>query len=131
MCNSYLGNYKKKWEKNLYPFNQEARKTKCWVQVDLHYALKVPKLLFTPVCAQGGPLDPTIFKYFPVRISVRNLHHIRIHLEQPLISKKNIQKCSVSKWRPKNDFSFRENSHVIKIWKPLFQKNFSMKFGSK
>ena len=32
--NWYLSNYKKKREKNLYPFKQEARKTKCWVQVD-------------------------------------------------------------------------------------------------
>ena len=33
---------KKKREKNLYPFKQEARKTKCWVQVDplMHLSVK-------------------------------------------------------------------------------------------
>ena len=45
---------------------------------------QVHKLLFAPVCAQGGlqggPLGPNHFKYFPIGISVRNLHHICIHL---------------------------------------------------
>ena len=43
MRNWYLGNYKKKKkkrEKKLYPFKQEGRKTKCWVQVDPPYTLK-------------------------------------------------------------------------------------------
>ena len=30
----------------------------------------------------------------------------------------------VSKWRPKNEFSFREKSHVTKIWKTTFPKEF-------
>ena len=44
MRNWYLGNYKKGGrEKNLYPFKQEARKTKCWVQVDplMHLSVNV------------------------------------------------------------------------------------------
>ena len=38
---------------------------------------------FSLLCVhKGGPLGPTIFKYFPVGILVRNLHHIYIHLDQ-------------------------------------------------
>ena len=32
--------------------------------------------------------------------------------------------CTVSKWRPKNEFLFREKSHVTKIWKTTFPKEF-------
>ena len=32
-------------------------------------------------------------------------------------AKRTIKKCFVSKWRPKIEFSFREKSHVTKIWK--------------
>ena len=42
-----------------------------------HIYTKVPKLLFTPVSAQGGS---TWIQ--PVEISVRNLHHICIHLKK-------------------------------------------------
>ena len=49
----------------------------------------------------GVHLNPTIFKYFPVGILVRNLHYACIH-----------------------EFSFCENSHVTIIWKTLFPKNF-------
>ena len=46
----------------------------------------MPKQLFTPVCVQGGVhLDPTIFKYFHIWISVPNLHPLCIHLRQPWI----------------------------------------------
>ena len=38
---------------------------------------------------------------------------------------------SVSKFRPKNEFSFRENSHVIKIWTTTFPKEFFNKIWLK
>ena len=31
----------------------------------------------------------------------------------------------------KNEFSFHENSHVTKIWKTTFPKEFSINFDSK
>ena len=38
------------------------------------------------------PLDPFIFKYFPVGISVRNLHHIFIHIKQPQTNQNHSKK---------------------------------------
>ena len=37
----------------------------------------------------------------------------------------------VSKWRPQNEFSFREKSHVTKIWKTIFPKKFFNKIWLK
>ena len=37
----------------------------------------------------------------------------------------------VSKWRPKNEFSLREKSHVTKNWKTTFPKEFFNKIGLK
>ena len=51
--------------------------------------------------------------------------------KQPYISKKNIKKCFVSKWRPKNEFSFRENSHVTELRKTTFPKEFFNKIWLK
>ena len=67
---------------------------------------------------KGVHLNATNFKYFPVGISVRNLHHICIHLREPKIRKKKSKKV------PSNEYLFRENSHVTKIWKIPFPKNF-------
>ena len=46
-------------------------------------------------------------------------------------AKRTIKKCFVSKWRPKNEFSFREKSHVTKIWKTTFSKEFFNKIWLK
>ena len=46
-------------------------------------------------------------------------------------AKRMIKKCFLSKWRPKNEFSFREKSHVTKIWKTTFPKEFSNKIWLK
>ena len=40
----------------------------------------VPKLLFTPVCVQRGPLGHNQFKYVPAGSLVQNLHHTCLHL---------------------------------------------------
>ena len=87
---------------------------------------KVPKLLFHSFhFAQGGVLlDPTMFKYFSIGISVRTSHHICIHLKQPKPAKRTFKKCSVSKWLPKSESSFNKNSHVTKILKNTFPKEF-------
>ena len=75
---------------------------------------KVPKLLFTPVCAQGGGgvhLYLTISKYFPVGNSVRSLHHVYNHT---YISKKNIAKISFQSGGQITKFcekTYNQNSH--------------------
>ena len=91
----------------------------------LTLSLKCLSYCSLPFVHKGVHLDPTIFKYFSVGILVRNLHHICIHLKQLYISKKNIKKYCVSKWQPKNKFSFCKNSHVTKIWKNTFPMEFS------
>ena len=106
-----------------------------------------PFLLFTPICAQGGPLRPNHFKYFPVGILVRNLHNTYIHVRQPYISKKKktnkqtkIQNKKQTNKKPfkmaakKRIIFFRENSHMTKIRKrkkTLSRRNLSIKFGAK
>ena len=42
-----------------------------------------------PFVHKGVHLDPIIFKYFPVGILVRNLHHICIHLKKIINQQKN------------------------------------------
>ena len=59
---------------------------------EIYINTRVPKLLFTSVCAGGVYLDPFIYEYFPEGILVRNLHHMLIHTKQPYISRKNNQK---------------------------------------
>ena len=56
----------------------------------------------------GVHLDPFIFEYFPVRISVRNLHHMCIHPKQVYISKRNDQQMFCFKMAAKNEFSIHE-----------------------
>ena len=67
-----------------------------------------------PFVHNGGPLGPP-FEYFPVGISARSLHHMCMHLRQPDVSKKNDQKCFVSKWRPKKRIFVSQKSHVTKF----------------
>ena len=45
--------------------------------------LKCQSYFSLPFVHKGVHLDPFIFRYFPVGILVRNLHHICIHLKQP------------------------------------------------
>ena len=49
-----------------------------------------------------------------------------IHPKQPSISKKNDQKCFVSKWQPKKKTRIfvSQKSHVTKIWKTTFLQEF-------
>ena len=74
----------------------------------------VPKLLFTPICAQGGVhLDPhhfrypTIFRYFSRRNFGTKLAPY-FYTPKTTINQQKIRfkTCSVSKWRPKNQFRF-------------------------
>ena len=81
-----------------------------------------------PFVHKGGHLDSTIFKYFPVGISVRNLHYIWIHLvKTTLIQQKEPSKMFRFKMAAKNEFSFRENSHATKIWNNILAKEFCNK----
>ena len=53
------------------------------------------------------------------------LYTISIYTNHNHISGKKIQNiCTVSKWRPNNQFSFRVISISAKIWKPTFPKEF-------
>ena len=61
MHNGYLGNLKKKGD--LYPFKQEARKTKSWVKVDplMHpLSVKTDRLYFFVVISYSFPLQLTL-----------------------------------------------------------------------
>ena len=78
-----------------------------------------------PFVHKEGSLN---FRYFPVRISVRNLHHICIHLTQPQISKKNIKKMLRFQ---KTNFCLAKIVMWPKFDKPLFQWNCSLNIGSK
>ena len=65
----------------------------------------------------GFHLDPFIFEYFSVGIATY------LHTPKQLyICKKNNPKCFISKWRPRNEISFFEKSHVTKILKVTFPK---------
>ena len=86
------------------------------------------KLLFTSVWAQRGDpvhLEPFIFEYFSVGISVRNLHHMFIHLKQPISAKRTIKNGG-----QKTNLCFTKIVMWPKFENPLFQRNFSIKFGS-
>ena len=78
---------------------------------DYGLTLKCLSYFSLPFVHKGGGggvhLDSFIFEYFPVEISVGNLQHMCIHPKQP---KRTIKKCFLSKWRPKNEFSFRDLS---------------------
>ena len=63
---------------------------------------------------KGVHLDPTIFKYFPVRISIWNLHHICIHQNNHKSAKRTLKNVAFHNGGQKIYFSFRENSHVTK-----------------
>ena len=93
----------------------------------------MPKLLFTPVCAQGGgPLGPIHFWVLSRRnFGTKLAPHVYIPKTTIYQQKRRIKKCFVSKWRPKNKFSFRKNSHVTKIWKTTFPKEFFNKIWLK
>ena len=62
--------------------------------------LKYLSYFSLPFVHKGVQVDPLI-EYFSVGISVRNLHHMCMHLKRPYISKKNDQKCFVLNWRQK------------------------------
>ena len=121
-----------------------------WVLYDIHYTnnyiyfvhtqsvlsrvkltLKCLSYFSLRLCTRGVHLDPFILEYFPIEISLRNLHHKCIHPKQPYISKKKDKKCYVAKWRPKNDFSLCQKGTWPKFEKTLSQRNFSIKFSSK
>ena len=67
----------------------------------------VHKRLWPPSC---WVLFPKEFLYETCTICVYTQNN---HIS----AKRTIKKCFVSKWRPKNELSFREKSHVTKIWK--------------
>ena len=75
---------------------------------------------------EGVHLNPFIFEYFPVRISVRNLHSVCIHPKQSYISNQKNQKLFVSKWRPKTNCRFAKKSRDQNLKnhfpKGIFQK---------
>ena len=52
----------------------------------------VPKVIFTPVCAQEGSTWTPHFEYFLVGISVRNLHLMCIHPKTTIHQKKERSK---------------------------------------
>ena len=94
----------------------------------------MPKLLFTPVCAQrggGSTWTHSFLSTFPQEFRYKTCT-ICVHTQNNHISAKwTIKKCFVSKWRPENK-SFHEKSHVTKLWKTTFPKDFfSIKFGLK
>ena len=87
---------------------------------------------FTPVGGQGGFHGTPRENHFPTRILQWNLHHICTGYKKSQFCKKKFKCCSVSKWQPNNQFLFRVISILAKfLKKPLSQRNFSMKFGSK
>ena len=75
----------------------------------------MPKLLFTPVWeGVGVHLDPFIFEYFPVRISVRILHHMMgIYPKQPYTRKKTKQtKTKQNKKQKQNKQTKKKTTHT-------------------
>ena len=79
------------------------------------------------------PLVPKGENHFPTGILQWNLHYICTGYIKWHFCEKKIKYCSDSKWRPHNRLLFCVISILAKFWKKknFFQRNFSMKFGSK
>ena len=75
-------------------------------------------------------MDPFIFEYIPVEISVRNLYHMCIHPKQPYISKKERSKMFRFKMAAKNRI-FISKSRDQSLKNHFSKGIFSIKFGSK
>ena len=106
-------------------------KSQYWRKISLS---SVSELL--PLVPKGGvPRDPSVENHFPTGILQWNLHHMCMDYKKSQFWKKNLKCCTVSKWRPNNQFLFHPGFRLIRFWpkfeKPLFQRNFSRKFGSK
>ena len=87
---------------------------------------------FTPVGAQGVvPRDPTVENHFPSRILQWNLHHICMDYKKSQFCKKNENVVPFQNGGQIADFYFASFRFWPKFEKPLSQRNFSMKFGSK
>ena len=85
--------------------------------------INVYKLLFTLICAQGEVhLDPTIFKFFPVGISVQILLHLNIHQDNHKSAKRTLKNVPLQNGGPKTNFRFRENSQATKNVKKHISK---------
>ena len=94
----------------------------------------MPKLLFIPVCAQGDDLLGPIHFWVRSRRNCGTKLAPCVYTPKTTLAKRTITKCFISKWQPKNEFSFHEKSHVTKIEekKTTFpRRNFLIKFGSK
>ena len=79
---------------------------------------------FTPVGAQGGPMEPLKKTTFPREFSneIGTIYVWTIKNHNSGI--KCWKCCTVSKWRPNNRFSFCIISILAKIWKTTFPKEF-------
>ena len=89
--------------------------------------LKWPRYFYSRLCPGGVPMDPTVENHFPSRILQWNLHH-----KKSQFCKKNLENVvPFQNGGQVTDFYFASFWFWPKFGKPLSQRNFSMKFGSK
>ena len=100
------------------------------MRFEIQLTLKSLSYFSLPFVHKGVHLDPFIFEYFSVGISVRNLHHMLVHLKQPS-AKRTIKKTFCYKMAAKTNYRFTQKVTWQKFEKQLSWKNFSIKFGSK
>ena len=95
--------------------------------------LKWPRYFYSRWCPRGGvPRDPTVENHFPTGIVQWNLHHICINYKKSqFCKKKNENVVPFQNGGQITDFYFTSFRFWPKFEKPLSQRNFSMKFGSK
>ena len=82
------------------------------------------------LCTRGSTWT-RLFEYLPVGTSVRNLHHMCMHLRQPWISKKNGQKSSFQNGGQKKRIFVLRRKSCDQNLKNYFPKGILTKFVSK
>ena len=94
--------------------------------------LKWPRYFYSRWCPRGVPWNPPWENHFPTRILQWNLHHICTGHKKSQFCKKNILNViPFQNGGQKTDFCFASFWFWPNFEKPLSQRNFSMKFGSK
>ena len=76
-------------------------------------------------------LDPILGKYFPMRISIQNLHDICIQLRQTLTSKQHQKHLLFQNGGQYTNIQFAKTVTWSKFEKTVSQKNFSMQIWFK
>ena len=103
-----------------------------YLPLNASLTLKWPRYFYSRWCPRGVPWNPPWENHFPTGILQWNLHHICTgHKKSQFCKKKNLNVVPFQNGGQITDFCFASFRFWPNFEKPLSQRNFSMKFGSK